>query len=301
MKSSLVSIIIITYNRAALLKESIESVLKQTYPHFELLVVDDGSIDETEEVVKRLNDGRIRYFKFDHSAHTGKLKNFAIQQAKGEFIAFNDSDDNWKEDKLEKQMKLLTDQPEIGFSITDVVTFRGDEILIEHTYQSSKNFECRNIFDLMKESRFLVYPFTLVIRRECFEKTGWFSESMVSGDYHFIMRLAYHFDTGILYEPLVWRRMHDSNMSKRYAFENYDEFIATFELLYRNKWVDKRHLKAAKSIAFFKMARLLEKKGELPGARRQYLSSIRQRWFHLDSYVGLIKTFIRSPSRPVNN
>jgi glycosyltransferase involved in cell wall biosynthesis len=229
------------------------------------------------------------------------LKNFALQEAKGELIAFNDSDDNWKEDKLEKQMKLLDGHPEIGFSITDVVTFRGEEILIQHTYHSPQVFECRNIFDWLRDSRFLVYNPTLVMRKNCFEKTGMFSESMVSGDYHFIMRLAYHFEAGILYEPLVWRRIHDTNMSKEVAFENYAEFIATFELLYRNRWVGKRHLRAAKSIAYFKMARLLEKKGEFPRARRQYLSSIRQRWFHLDSYMGLLKTFLRNPARTVNN
>jgi hypothetical protein len=171
-------------------------------------------------------------------------------------------------------MKMFSHCSSIGFSITDVITFNEEKILIEHSYQSSQPFECRNIFDWLKLNRFLVYNNTLVIKRECFEKTGMFDESMVSGDYHFMMRLAYHFSAGIIYEPLVWRRDHPTNMSKSYAFENYDEFVATFEHLYRNKWIEKGQLRAARSLAFFRKARLLETKGELPEARKQYLSSI---------------------------
>ena len=297
----LVSVIILTYNRAELVKMSIQSVLDQTYANLELIVMDDGSTDETEKVVAGLNDGRIRYFKLAHSGHTGKLKNFAIDHAMGDYIAFNDSDDVWKNEKLEKQVKLLEEDQEIGFSITDVTTFREDQILIDHSYLLQQTIECKNIFALLKESRFLVYNPTLVIRKGCFSKVGRFEESMVSGDFHFNMRLSYHFKAGVIYEPLVWRRVHNSNMSQQFVFENYDEYIATFELLYRNKWVEKRHLRAAKSIACYKMARLLEKKGEFPGARKQYLNSIKQRWYHLDSYIGLVKTFITSPSRTVNN
>ena len=298
---NLVSVIILTYNRASLVKESIESVLSQTYSNLELLVIDDGSSDGTENVVKEFNDDRLKYFWLDHTGRTGPLKNFALGKARGSYIAFNDSDDNWKVDKLAKQMKLFTECPTIGFSITDVITYSAERIIIDHSYHGSQPFECRNIFEWLIHNRFLVYNNTLVIRKECFEKTGLFDESMLSGDYHFMMRLAYHFTVGILYEPLVWRRVHDSNTSEQFPFENYQEFIATFEHLYRNKWVEKRHLRSARSVAFYKMGQLLEKKGEFLRARRSYLKSIRQRWFHFDSYMGLIKTFIGKPVSRVNN
>jgi len=187
MESKLVSVIILTYNRAALVKESIESILAQTYAQFELIIVDDGSTDGTEQMIQQMHDERIRYFKFDHCGHTGKLKNFAMKQAKGEYIAFNDSDDNWKPAKLEKQIKLFEECGDIGFSITDVITFSKDGILIEHSYHSDQLKECSSIFDRMRKSKFLVYPFTLVIRKNCLEKVGWFDEDLISGDYHFIM------------------------------------------------------------------------------------------------------------------
>jgi hypothetical protein len=171
------------------------------------------------------------------------------------------------------------------------VTFRDDTILIPHSYKSSLDFECSNIFERLRDNSFLVYNPTLVLRKKCLEKTGLFDESMVSGDYNFNMRLAYHFSAGILYEPLVLRRVHDFNMSNTFRVENYREYVATFELLYRNKWIEKRHLRIAKSIASFKMAKLAAKKGEKAVARTHYLNSLRQRWYHLDSYVGLLKSF----------
>jgi glycosyltransferase involved in cell wall biosynthesis len=292
MKLNLVSIILLTYNRASLVQESIMSILKQSYSHFELIIIDDGSTDETETVIKGLDDRRIKYFKLEHSGHTGKLKNFAIRQASGNFIAFNDSDDMWKEEKLEKQMKLFSDCPSIGFSITDVTTFNQDKILIPQSYKPTNTIECRNIFDWLRDSKFLVYNPTLVAKKECFQKAGAFDESMISGDYHFNLRLAHYFEAGIIYEPLVWRRVHESNMSERFVFENYQEYIATFELLFRNKWIEEKHLRAAKSIACYKMARLFEKEGKPAKARKQYLRSIQQRWFHVDSYLGVLKTFI---------
>ena len=291
MKLRFVSVIILTYNRSALLKESIDSVLRQSHAHFELIIVDDGSTDDTEEMIRKINDDRVRYFKFNHEGHTGKLKNFAIRQAKGEFLAFNDSDDNWKAEKLEKQLQLFEACPEIGFSITDVITFTKEKILIEHSYHSDQSSECASIFERLRDCRFLVYPFTLVMRKTCLDKTGWFDEKMISGDYHFILRLAYHFQAGILYEPLVWRRAHESNMSNQYPFENYEEFVATFELLHRNKWIETRHLRVARSLAFYQMGNLLVERDRRKEARKQFLRSIGQRWYHVDSYIGWLKTF----------
>jgi len=81
-------------------------------------------------------------------------------------------------------------------------------------------------------------------------------------------------------------------MSNQYPFENYGEVIATFELLYRNRWIETKHLRTARSIAFYRMAELLDKMGKRVEARKQFIRSIGQRWYHVDSYIGLIKTLI---------
>src|SRR5438105_2841101 len=93
----MVSVILTTYNRAQLVLESIYSVLNQTYKELELLIIDDGSTDNTAELIADIHDPRIRYYKLPHCGRTAILKNFAIRQSKGEFIAFNDSDDTWED------------------------------------------------------------------------------------------------------------------------------------------------------------------------------------------------------------
>ena len=106
MIKDLVSVIIPTFNRAHLIKRSAMSVLNQTYDNLELIIVDDGSTDNTEEVVKSIDDKRIIYIKQPNQGACA-ARNTGIDHAKGEFIAFQDSDDVWHDNKLEKQMETL--------------------------------------------------------------------------------------------------------------------------------------------------------------------------------------------------
>ncbi len=104
----MVSIILPTYNRAASLPRAIGSILSQTYPDYELLVIDDGSTDHTREVVEGYRDPRIRYLRNDGPVHgASRARNIGIQEARGEYIAFQDSDDVWLPDKLERQVRCL--------------------------------------------------------------------------------------------------------------------------------------------------------------------------------------------------
>lgn len=109
---NLISIILPTYNRASLLLRAVQSVIDQTYPHWELIIWDDGSTDDTAVVVKAFNDNRIRYY---HDANHGAAyaRNRAIAQANGEIIAFLDSDDVWHPEKLGIQVTVLEQCPEI--------------------------------------------------------------------------------------------------------------------------------------------------------------------------------------------
>ena len=292
----LVSIILPTYNRAKLLPESIQSVLDQSYTDFELIITDDGSDDGTSELVMSIKDSRIKYFQFPHTGCTSRLKNFAIRQSSGDFFAFIDSDDMWKPGKLEKQMNLFADNPTIGFSITDATTFRGDEILIDHTYHLQNTVQCISIFTWMKQSRFIIYPATLIIRKSCLERTGYFDESMLSGDYAFNMRLAVHFDVGIIYESLLWRRVHDTNMSEQIPFENYGEYIDTFQYLYREGKIGRKHLRQALGNAYFKMGKIHETSGSLREARHHYIIALKNNLFQPRYVLSLLKSFRPGPT-----
>ena len=99
-----VSVIIPTFNREHLLKETMEYILNQTFKDFELIIVDNYSSDNTENAVKSYNDKRIRYFKNQNNGVIAVNRNFGIKKARGEFITFCDDDDLWLPQKLEKQL-----------------------------------------------------------------------------------------------------------------------------------------------------------------------------------------------------
>jgi glycosyltransferase involved in cell wall biosynthesis len=288
----MVSVIIPTYNRAHLIQESIYSVLNQTYKELELIIVDDGSTDNTEEIVRAIPDPRIRYYKLPHSGRNAISKNFAIRQSKGTLIAFNDSDDTWVNTKLEKQVKLLSEHPNIGFSISDAINYKTGQIISSHTYAVRQGIEYANIFNRMKENRFVVYNPTILMRRSCFDKTGLFDETMPFGsEFHFNILLAFYFDAAIIYEPLLWRLLHGTNDSIQVPVENLEGFMNTFEYLYHNNMVSKKYLQKAKSHAYRQIGHLFKQARNLTAARYNYRQSLKYNLLQPVCYWLLLKTY----------
>ena len=107
MEKGLVSIIMPSYNTAPYIRETIQSVLDQTYQNWELIIVDDCSTDNTDEVVASIKDDRIRYLKNEKNSGAALSRNRALREAKGRWIAFLDSDDLWESSKLEKQINFM--------------------------------------------------------------------------------------------------------------------------------------------------------------------------------------------------
>lgn len=109
VNTSLVSIITPSYNSAAFIQETIESVLSQSYGHWEMIIVDDASTDDSLEIIEHFasEDQRIKLFKNEENLGVAKSRNWAIEEAKGKYIAFLDSDDTWFREKLEKQIALM--------------------------------------------------------------------------------------------------------------------------------------------------------------------------------------------------
>jgi len=144
----LVSVIMPTYNHAAFIKDSIESALDQTYKHLELIIIDNFSADDTEQIVKSfINvDGRIRYLRFRNHGIIAASRNFGIANSKGTFVAFLDSDDMWHSSKIEKQLASFRDRGIVGVG-TDAIFIsetpyyrqmyfgRGQDGYIDYDYQ----------------------------------------------------------------------------------------------------------------------------------------------------------------------
>ena len=119
----IVSVVIPTFNRAHLIMRALQSVLTQTFTAWETIVVDDGSTDDTETVVLSLGDSRIRYCRQPENRGPAAARNRGMREAKGEFIAFLDSDDEWFPDKLELQVARFRELPEtVGLIYTGAQT-----------------------------------------------------------------------------------------------------------------------------------------------------------------------------------
>ena len=171
-----VSVILPTYNRAHVVSRAIRSVLEQTYEDFELIVVDDGSTDSTEEVVRSFDDRRIRYIRHKQNKGRSAARNTGIKIAKGEYIAFQDSDDEWLPEKLEEQMEVFkTSSPQVGVVYTGFYLFYDDKKI----YIPSANVKTKdgNIYDELLKGNFVGTP-AAVVRAECLKKVGMFDESL---------------------------------------------------------------------------------------------------------------------------
>ena len=107
MKNELVSVVVPTYNREGTIVRSVNSVLGQTYRNLECIVVDDGSQDNTKGVISRMNDNRVRYIRLEKNSGPSVARNIGIRESRGNYLAFNDSDDLWLPDKLEMQMEKM--------------------------------------------------------------------------------------------------------------------------------------------------------------------------------------------------
>ena len=165
--SPLVSVVIPTYNRARVVERALKTAFAQTYRNLEIIIVDDGSTDDTEATLAPFQD-RIRYF-YQKNQGASAARNRAIQEARGKYIAFLDSDDEWLPTKLEQQIALLESRPDLSF----VACLSTNET---RTYTGYENHDKQFL-------KFILQPFTqnmtrYVVRRECFEKFGLFDTSI---------------------------------------------------------------------------------------------------------------------------
>lgn len=190
-----VSIVIPTYNRAYCINRAIESVLAQTYRDFEIIVVDDGSTDNTYEVIQGFKDERIKYIKHSHNKSESAARNTGIKNSLCEYIAFQDSDDEWLPEKLERQMMMAEEAgDEVGviYSQYRRVLEDGRDFIIPHDGIPMVDGDIQK---MLLESCIVGMP-TTIVRRNCFERVGLFDESIhcctdwdmwlrISGDYKF--------------------------------------------------------------------------------------------------------------------
>jgi glycosyltransferase involved in cell wall biosynthesis len=211
----LVTVVLPTYERADLVERAIDSVLAQTFPNFELVVVDDASGDETPAVVRGYDDNRVEYIRHEVNRHVSAARNTGIARAKGRYVAFLDDDDEWLPTKLEKQVVLLEEAPEhIGLAYCWMDYVDGDEVIEE--YRPTLRGE---IFEQTLAGQPIGSCSTLLVRASVIDEVGGFDEDLPRGnDGDFIRRVCreYHVD----YVPEVLVRYRTGHGEKRITRED---------------------------------------------------------------------------------
>jgi len=212
-KNSMVSVIIPTYNRAHLISIAIKSVLNQTYQDFEIIVVDDGSIDNTEEIVKDFTDFRIHYICHKYNQGVSATRNTGIRASRGEYIALLDSDDEWLPEKLSKQIKVLQyESPEVGAVYSNLC------YIDENGKNTNKLLNPKKggyIYEDLLGRNCVGPPSTLLIRKECFNRVGLFDNLLnAQEDWDMWIRIAKYYRFVFIKIPLIKYRKHSSQISK---------------------------------------------------------------------------------------
>ena len=179
-ENPLISVVIPVYNRAHLIEKTINSVSEQSYKNLEIIIVDDCSTDNIEELIKKLNNLQIRFFKQKMNMGPSAARNRGVEEAKGELIAFLDSDDEWYPDKIEKQVKQL-----VELDGNTVLVYSGFEMIDFTT--GGKIGEKLSTVDLCKNfisGTFLLtpQPSTTLVRKSAFKEVGGFDINLKANE-----------------------------------------------------------------------------------------------------------------------
>jgi glycosyltransferase involved in cell wall biosynthesis len=210
--SPAVSVVIATYNYGRFLAGALDSALGQTFPDLEVVVVDDGSTDDTPQVIQPyLRDARVRYHRTGHLGQAA-AKNAGVQLARAPLVAFLDADDLWLPAKVERQVALFRTDPELGVVCTRrlLIDEHGRELLYEQPplYRGS-------VLQQIFPTNFVCFS-SAMVRRTVFDAVGLFDERLVLAvDYDLWLRVAQRFRFDYVDEPLVKYRVGHANLSRR--------------------------------------------------------------------------------------
>jgi glycosyltransferase involved in cell wall biosynthesis len=229
MKRCNVSVVIPTYNRAKYLRVALESVISQTCLPAEIIVVDDGSTDNTQEVVRDYIH-HIRYFAQTNSGPSA-ARNLGIRESRHAYIAFLDSDDAWMPYKLEHQMDWFNREPSLGMTGTRYLSCDEflhnprEQLIFQLAPSDNEEILIRNLWPTP----------SIIICRRCIEVVGLFDENLrYAEDWDLWMRIASRFPIKTIHEPLVLVRNHKDSL-----IASHDNILSNFyvwlQLIQRNK------------------------------------------------------------------
>jgi len=235
-----VSVIIPTYNSIRYLPDAVGSALSQTFTDLEVIVINDGSSDATEEWLLQQSDSRLIFIS---QPNLGKsvARNVGISKAQGEYLAFLDADDYWEPTKLEKQINCLDNNPNVGLVYTWTALADEDGQPTGRVIDSEAE---GNVWQQLLQFNIVACGSTPMVRSHCFKTVGLFSEELpLAQDWDMWIRIAAHYPFAVIKEPLVRYRLHANNTSKKLqAMQKYSHLV--LERAFQSTSTDRSDIKA---------------------------------------------------------
>ena len=246
-----VSVIIPTYNGAQFVGETIESVLTQTLPDIEVIIVNDGSTDHTAKVLERYG-GRIRVLSNERNVGIAASRNIGVSASRGRYVSFLDHDDLWKAEKTARQLDVFERYPQVGFCFTDYEFF-GEPVRFKTGFEENGN-KIRtlsaeeilpNVFLLKSDYLFIemvngklpCWTSTVMMRRSSLDRVGGFDEELlINDDTQMWLRFTKQVPMAYLVEPWVRQRVRASSTSSAMTLERkHRDSLHMFDTL--EKWL----------------------------------------------------------------
>ena len=289
-----VSVVLPTYNRAAYLREAVDSVSAQTYRDWELVIADDGSDDSTRAFLSRLEDPRTIVLFLAHSGNPGAVRNRAIERARGKYVAFLDSDDVWAPRKLEIQLELMRSRPERRWSYSN--TTEIDEKSNPLPAGAEPSLYDGWIVEPLLTLRASIATPSVVVERSLLDEVGPFDEAQHFGeDYDLWVRLALRSEVSVVSEPLAHVRNRHFD---RYSIDRLAEFVAWVRLYGKMAGImpDSRlrslcmRRRAEQALV---LAGQYVDRGDHAAVARTLIASSTYSWRYLDWWWGAAKTIVR--------
>ena len=287
-----VSVVIPTYNSAQFLGEALQSVFSQTFYDYETIVVNDGSTDDTEKVIDLYNN-RIKYI-LQENGGPARARNYGIKESSGKYIAFLDADDIWLPSKLEKQVLMFRQRPELAMILTGNFVVNADGVPLFQVEKRKRFMEGNIAKNIFLHSGVLTS--TVMVRKEIFDKIGLFEEDLRIGeDDNMWIRIAANYQIELIDEPLAKYRSHPNSLTrdKMKLFEYVQTNIRLLSQRYggvKEKIEDAIPLKL--SIMQFAMGYHFFKEQNHKEARRAFAKGIRCYIWKWQNYLYLLLSLL---------
>jgi len=280
-----VSVIIPAYNKAALTVKTVESVLGQTYENIEIIVVDDGSTDDTAQRMASFGD-KIQYIRKENGGACS-ARNRGIRSAQGDYLAFLDCDDMYLPEKIEKAVEYLETNTNFGFVHTPVYMATGGAKRVLRRYPLVKTCPSGWIWRKLLLKDFSVINSTVVVRRSCVKECGFFDEAIFTpADWDMWLRLAERYEAGYMNEPLTVYDKVSGGYIPRHLEQSEREGLRVLEKAFqRNCRLSRRFKNQCVSNLYLRHAYSYSKINNTDVAREKAFLSIQKNMFNLKAFV----------------